>query len=181
MKFLKNHKTAIIITVLLCVLATLLGMRLSVSRQAAKVEDVFQNNNDGSGKGLGQYLKQIDESAYNLIKLGKQNGVSTDELAAARDRYAKAKTYGEYYDAYLDLCSASDRLAAALDEKELSVQSAYMRDKYYQNGIVDQKAKLSHMAIGFNERVDDYNKIFKSFPMNLFRYLIGVGEAEKFE
>lgn len=180
MKFLKQYKTAIILTVIVCVLATLLGMRLSVGRQRAGVEEMFRNNNDDSGKGLGQYLKQIDENAYNLIQLGKQNGISTEDLSEARDRYAKAKTYSDYYDAYLDLCSAADRLNAALDEKELSVQSEYMRDKYYQNGIVDQKAKLSHMAIDFNECVDSYNKIFKSFPMNLFRYLIGVGEAEKF-
>lgn len=180
MKYLKNIKIAIILTVLVCLLAALLGMRVSVGRQAAKVEAVFQNNDDGSGKGLGQYLKQIDESAYNLIQLAKQEGASVEELSAARDSYAKAKTYGAYYDAYLSLCSAADRLEAELNGKQLSDQSREMLRKYYVNGIKEQKDKLSHMAIGFNEAVEDYNKIFKGFPLNLFRYLIGVKEAETF-
>lgn len=180
MKLLKKFKIAVIVTVVICLAATLLGMRVSVSKQAAKLEKVFQNNNDGSGKGLGQYLKQIDESAHNLIQLAKQEGVAVDELSAARDSYAKSKTYGELYEAYLSLCSAADRLEAELRTKELSEQSREMLQKYYVNGIKDQKDKLSHMAIDFNEAVEDYNKIFKGFPLNVFRYLIGVKEAELF-
>lgn len=180
MKYLKNYKIAIVIAVLICLLASLFGMRLSVNRKAAKLDKIFMNNDDGSGKGLGQYLRQIDESAYNLIQLGEQVGVSTDSLAQARNRYAQAKTYGEYYQAYLDLCSAADLLYAELSEKELTPQQQDMLTKYYVNGIKDQKNKLSHMAIAFNENVDAYNGIFRTFPLNLFRYLIGVSEAEKF-
>lgn len=180
MKFLKNYKIALVIALLVCVLASLLGMRLSVNRQAAKLETVYQKNNDGSEKGLGQYLKQIDESASSLIQLGNQHGVSTDALAQARNRYAQAKTYGDDYEAYLDLCSAADRLYADLSGKELTPQQQDMLTKYYENGINDQKNKLSHMAIEFNECVDEYNGILSAFPMSLFRYLIGVGEAEKF-
>lgn len=181
MKFLKKFKIAVIIAVLVCLIATLLGMRVSVKKQEAKLDAVFQNNDDGSGKGLGQYLKKIDEAAYNLIQLAKQEGASVDELSEARDGYAKAKTYGDLYDAYLSLCSAADRLKAELDGKQLSEQSREMLQKYYVNGIKDQKDKLSHMAIDFNEAVADYNKIFKGFPLNLLRYLIGVKEAETFE
>lgn len=181
MKILKNVKVAIIVTVVVCLLATLLGMRVSVGRQTAKLEEIYQNNDDGSGKGLGQYLKQIDENAYNLIQLAKQEGASAEELSEARNRYAAAKTYGEAYDAYLAICSAADRLKAELDGKTISAQSAEMLEKYYVNGITDQKAKLSHMAISFNERVEDYNEIFKNFPVNLLKHLIGVSEAEKFE
>ncbi len=180
MKYLKNRKVAIVLALLVCILASLLGMRLSVNRQTAKLETVFMDNNDGSGKGLGQYLKQIDESAYNLIKLGEQVGAPTDALVQAREHYAQAKTYGEYYQAYLELCSAADRLYADLSGKDLTLQQRDMLTKYYTNGINDQKNKLSHMAISFNECVDEYNGIFRTFPMNVFRYLIGVGEAEKF-
>lgn len=180
MKYLKNYKIAIFIALLVCLLASLLGMRLSVGRQAAKLETVFMEHNDGSGKGLGQYLRQIDESAYNLIQLGDQLGASTDALAQARNRYAEAKTYGEYYQACLGLCSAADRLYADMSGRELTAQQQNMLTKYYKDGINDQKDKLSHMAIAFNECVDDYNSIFRTFPLNLFRYLLGVGEAEKF-
>lgn len=180
MKCLKNTRVAISLTLIICVLASLLGMRLSVGRQAAKLEELYRYNNDNSGKGLGQYLKQIDENAYNLIELARQEGVSADALAHARDAYAKAKTYGEAYAAYLELCSAADLLNAVLDGTALSAQSRQMLDKYYVNGIKDQKNKLSHMAISFNEAVDGYNEIFRSFPLSLFRYLIGAQEAERF-
>lgn len=180
MKYLKNRKIALALALLICILASLLGMRLSVGRQAEKLETVFMEHNDGSGKGLGQYLKQIDESAYNLIQLGDQVGVSTDALVQARNRYAEAKTYGEQYQAYLELCSAADRLYAELSGKDLTAQQQTMLMKYYENGINDQKNKLSHMAVAFNECVDEYNSIFRTFPMNLFQYLIGVGGAEKF-
>lgn len=181
MKHLKSFKVAVVIAVVVCILATLLGMRISVSRKASKLEKVFTSNTDGSDKGIGLYLKQIDESANNLISLGKQTGTSTDALSAARDSYAKAKTYGEYYDAYLDICSAADLLNAELEGKQLTENDRKLLQKYYQDGIKDQKDKLSHMAVGFNESVDEYNNMLKRFPLNLFRYLIGAKEAERFE
>lgn len=181
MKHLKTFKIAVIITVVVCILGTLLGMRISVSRKTSKLQDAYTNNTDGSGKGIGLYLKQIDENAHNLIQLGKQTGASTDALSAARDSYAKAKTYGEYYRAYLEICSAADLLNAELEGKQLSEKDRKMLQKYYQDGIRDQKDKLSHMAVGFNESVDEYNAMLRKFPMNLFRYLIGAKEAERFE
>lgn len=183
LEILKNRKTAIAVTAVVIVLSMLLGMRLTMSRKSTKLDKLFAENADGSGFGVGYYLDKVDESAGKLLNAAKSvegTAGASGRLQDARAEYAAAKTSGQKYDAYQNICDSAAELAEAMKAAPLSPAQSGNVDDYYTNGIRQYAGNISTQAVVYNESADEYNDCLKKFPISLFRYMLGIREAQRF-
>jgi len=121
-KLLKNRKFAILVTVVVVIIATLLGVRGSLNRLVRDVETLFAVGVylDDEGyiqPGIETHLRNRARSALGYATLMVNDPVYTDEaeaLLAARHRLLNAASIREKYTANEELQRAFD----ALIEKE---------------------------------------------------------------
>ena len=179
-QLLKNRKVAVVLTVIIMILATLIGSNRSMAAEAYDIEQYFIY-------GYGGYSIQHDLDtrtglAKNLLIVAERNLPSNDsameELQDAIVQIELAQTVKEKADANQKLTAATERMNLVLEEYWLSSS-----DERYRRQI-SMELEACNQAISqdpYNEMAIQYNtEVLGSFPGSVLKMVNGIEELETF-
>ncbi len=183
MKILQNRAAASLIAAVVIVLGTLLGVRISVGREAHRIEALFYNGltDPYPQPSIASQLEKRVTAARGLIAVADNyNDLSalTDDMRRAREELIDAKTISEKYAANTALQSAYKKLYAELSkrdlkENELASTSTYAQQLEGAQGVIDKS--------GYNKIVDQFvHETLEELPVVLLKDLVSVTYPEYF-
>ena len=177
---LKNRKVAVVLTVIIMILATLIGSNRSMAAEAYDIEQYFIYGY--GGYSIQRELDTRTGLAKNLLVVAERNLAVNDsavkELQDAITQMEKAKTVNEKSDANQKLTAATERMNLVLDECWLSSSD----DRYRRQ--ISMELAACNQAISqdpYNELAMQYNtEVLGSFPGNVLKMVNGIEELETF-
>ncbi|MBE6949387.1 MAG: hypothetical protein E7456_06030 [Ruminococcaceae bacterium] len=180
MKILKKPFVAIIIVLIVALVFSLVGIKLSVTRQAEKVEELFYTGIDG-GTGIDTYLHNAGNEAkvihYTAIQYFDEE--YTDGLRDAYNNLIEAETIEEKFKYNQDMLTEIESLIPLI-EMEVNMNSY---DSIYLEthmGYMDDIQKMIDRNT-YNEKVAEFEEeILGKFPVNLVASLLGLEAPEYF-
>lgn len=182
MKFLKSHRGAMVIAVLVIALSVLFGFHRSAAAARASVEAQFYTGADGSGYSIASDLDQRRAAAQNLLVVAGRyldvDDMAMADVSAAVRALEEADSPADKYQWNQALEENTDTLLAALADQSLNEKDA----GYVQN----LRAELAGRADAirrdpYNQQVDRFNQtVMGVFPANLLKRITFVREAEAF-
>ena len=186
MSVLRNRRTAVIITVILCVLALLIGVRRSVGKQAADILEQFETGvrSASAGYTLPSVSAQLDarsNASLGLISLANQFGdlsEKSDAVRKAREALLDAGSVSAQSAANAALASACDELIPLLEQKITDPDKVSALKDY--SGVMSNTARLIETS-GYNELVRDFrSNVVGLFPVNVLYRIAGVTVPDYF-
>ncbi len=180
-ELLKNRKVAVGITVVIMILATLLGSNRSMTAEAYSIERYFIEGEDGYS--IQRDLDTRTGLAQNLLIVAEKNLDSNDlamaELQDAIVQMSEAETVQEKAAANQQLTAATERMNLVLEECDLSSVDERYR-KQIRTDLASCNQTISHDP--YNAMVTEYNDtVLGSFPANVLKMVNGVDELETFD
>lgn len=177
--FLQNRKLAWIITIVVAVAASFLGVGRSLNSMRQEVVTSFESGDDGTGKGIAYEVKQIQDNSWNFLSVGKKYpGIQDETLKALEDCcivLSNAETPGEIYADVQNLLLSIEDLYDELENQELTETDESYLMKLYTN--IQSSVKVSQMN-SYNERAADFNQLIKTMPAGVFNQLIRIKPLE---
>lgn len=179
MNVLKKRSVAIIIVIIIAVVFTFVGIRISVKRQAEKVEAMFYSGVDGE--------TAVQTSLDNIFKEAKVIYSTAEEYLGseipkpfriAYNNMYDADTISEKYDCYQKLMAELEVLHPYMEE---GVDNSY--DKIYYATHKENLENIGLMLDGnsYNEKVQDYEEnILNRFPVSLVKGILDLEAPEYF-
>ena len=186
MSVFKNRRTAVIITVILCLLALVIGVRRSVGRQAADILEQFESGVRSSSAGdtlpsVSAQLEARSNASLGLISLAAQYGElseKTDAVRRAREALLDAGSVTARSEANAALGSACDALVPLLEQQLTDADKISALKDYA--GIMSNTARLIETS-GYNELVSDFrSNVLGLFPVNVLYRIAGVTVPDYF-
>ena len=121
MERLRNRRTAVLLTIVVAVLATLVGVHRSVARASGDVEQLFYDGvyleSEGyTQQSINSQIEKMVSSALNMATLLQNNPALTNEVSAviqARRLLYEAHSISDKSRVVADLKNAVSRLVAA--------------------------------------------------------------------
>ena len=178
MAFLKSHRGAVLLSVLLVILSILFGFRRSVTAARAQVEALFYDG--GSGYSIQAGLDERCAVARNLLTVASRylSGEDTADVSAAVRMLEQADDPAEKYEWNQALGWAAEELLATLEDCDLTE-----RDAAYVQGF---RADLTGLANtirrdSYNQQAGQFNReVLGAFPANLLKHITFVREVPLF-
>ncbi len=188
MKLLKKREVSIIVFVLAVLIATPLGMKISLQRAADKVRSGFYNgvyleDENYTTQGANSYFEDISHNALGLITVGSNYDAVSAETAAvkvARERLLAAETIEEQSETNESLVSAVDALTDALQNMELSESDC---DNFlsYSESFSGAEGALINSARHYNDSVEEFETdVLGRFPAGAIAKIFSVRLPETF-
>ena len=181
MSVFKNRRTAVIITVILCLLALVIGVRRSVGRQAADILEQFESGVRSSSAGytlpsVSAQLEARSNASLGLISLAAQYGELSEKSDAVRRAREALLDAGSEANAALG--SACDALVPLLEQQLTDADKISALKDYA--GIMSNTARLIETS-GYNELVSDFrSNVLGLFPVNVLYRIAGVTVPDYF-
>lgn len=179
MNFYKKRSIAIIFVIIVAIIFSLIGVRLSVNRQSQKVENIFYTGADGE-TGIQTYLD-------NAFKEAKVIYTTATEYLDSEDTKAFRIAYNELYEAdtISEKFNCNETLKAELDALLLLMNDENLLnyDKVYLETHVGKMENIQQMIekSSYNEKVQEFNEnVLGSFPINLLKGILGLDAPEYF-
>ena len=186
MSVFKNRRTAVIITVIVCLLALVIGVRRSVGKQAADILEQFETGvrSASAGYTLPSVSAQLDarsNASLGLISLANQYAdlsESADAVRRAREALLGAGSVSARSEANAALASACDALVPLLEERLTDADKISALKDYA--GVMSNTARLIETS-GYNELVSDFrSNVVGLFPVNILYRIAGVTVPDYF-
>ncbi|MBR6951568.1 MAG: hypothetical protein IKH56_07535 [Oscillospiraceae bacterium] len=186
MSVFSKRSTAAVITVVLCVLALVIGVRRSVGRRAADILDQFESGvrSETAGYTLPSVSAQLEarsNAALGLISLSGPYGDLTEKADAvreAREALLSAGSISARSEANAALAAACDALIPGL-EAVLTDPDRISALKDYA-GVMSNTARLIETS-GYNELVSDFrSNVLGLFPVSILYRIAGVAVPDYF-
>ena len=186
MSVFKNRRTAVIITVIVCLLALVIGVRRSVGKQAADILEQFETGvrSASAGYTLPSVSAQLDarsNAALGLISLANQYGDLSESAGAvrtAREALLSAGSVSARSEANAALASACDALVPLLEHRLTGADKISALKDYA--GVMSNTARLIETS-GYNELVSDFrSNVVGLFPVNILYRIAGVTVPDYF-
>jgi len=173
MKIFKNRKFAVLITIIVVVLATLLGVRGSINRLARDVEVMFYDGvylkDEGyTQPGIESHLQKRLSSAMGLATLMKSRADlenEADALLSAQSALVNAKSIRDKFTANENLQRAFVKLVEKAEKTELSERELDAISQYSTTFLGAQDAIQNSR---YNQQARSYMD-GASFPVHLIR------------
>ncbi len=182
MRYLKNRKIAIRITIFSVLLSILLGSHFSLIKLRDETLQIFYSGEKMNGKGIQNDLEYIADQSYNLTVVASRYMEKDDERIAEvlknRDLINSAVTPGDKYQAKEKLMVAAMNLYEDLGSMNLEEKDQYYRDSFTVN-VESRQIIISHSS--YNERALVFNKCLKRFPANVLSRITFVKPLELYE
>ncbi|TDM04556.1 LemA family protein [Macrococcus carouselicus] len=175
-------KLLIPIIAILAVLAILGSMVMGPYNRLVSLEQDVNREESNIDTQLQRRLDLIPNLVETVKGYAKHESDVFKSVADARSKLAGATengTAGEKAEANAEMTSALGRLIAiseAYPELKADAQFTGLRDE-----LAGTENRIAVARRDYNEKVTDYNKVVKSFPMNLFAGLVGKHEKEYFK
>ena len=186
MSVFKDRRTAVIITVIVCLLALIIGVRRSVGRQAADILEQFETGvrSETAGYTLPSVSAQLEarsNASLGLISLANQYGdlsEKADAVRKAREALLDAGSIPARSEANAALASACDALIPLLEQRITDADKVNALKDYA--GVMTNTARLIETS-GYNELVSDFrSNVLGVFPVNILYRLAGVTAPDWF-
>ena len=173
MEFLKKPKTAVAVLVAVVIVFSLIGVNLSVARQADKVGGVFDER-----LGIGFQLEEQRKAAMSLYSFGAGIDAVSEEYDALRSAASlEAETMDEKYEAFLAIGEAYPAFVKKLSESD----AQYNRDAVESLARTLDGAESAISKSGYNSAVMSfYSDVLGVFPVNVLRPIIFCDMPEYF-
>ncbi len=177
---LLKRRTAIVITAVVIVLATLLGAHRSLLEEAYPVQYYFVEGEDGHS--IQSDLDARAGLASNLAVVAgrylEPGDMALEELYAAIDELNGAETVSEKAEANQRLTEATERVYLALEDYPLSPADMRYRGQI-RTDLASYNMTISHSD--YNQWAEFYNEeILGHFPANVLGFITMVPELELF-
>ena len=186
MSVFQKRRTAVIVTVILCVLALLIGVRRSVGKQAADILDQFENGVRSASAGytlpsVSAQLQARSNASLGLISLAAPYSSLSEEADAVRkvrETMLDAGSISDMSAANASLTAACDGLITGLREQLTDPDKISALDDYA--GVMTNTARLIETS-GYNELVSDFrSNVVGLFPVNILYRIAGVTVPDYF-
>lgn len=179
-ELLKNRKVAVGLTVIIMILATVLGSGRSMNAEAYAIERYFIEGEDGYS--IQRDLDTRVGLAQNLLVVAERNLDSNDlamaELQSAIYQMNEAETVKEKAIANQQLTAATERMNLVLEECALSSTDDRYRAQI-RTDLASCNQTISHDP--YNVMATEYNnEVLGKFPANMLKKVNGVQELENF-
>ena len=179
-ELLKNRNVAVGITVVIMILAAILGSGRSMDAAAYKVERYFIEGS--GGYSIQRDLDARTGLAKNLLVIAERNLYSGEEavmeLQEAITMMEKAETVKEKAAANQQLTAAAERMNLVLEECALSTSDDRYR-RQIRTDLASYSQTISHDP--YNEMATEYNEqVLGGFPANVLKLVNGADELETF-
>lgn len=184
MRVLQNRFVAVVIVLAVIVLSTVVGSGVSLYNERDQVRAVYLYGDDGSGKGLAGYIRDMIDQSRNMVTLAANYADDVADLSGEVSRCVdeleqSAEASGAQRKAIDALYAATTALDNNLFRQQLSELEKTMLDKLTAN--IDS----SYHIIGreretYNRAVDEYNRKLEAFPANILGGFAGVRPLEQF-
>jgi hypothetical protein len=185
MSFLKKKPIALLLTVLVVVVSTLLSVHMKLGSKCQSISDGFYDGVEFNGykqKSLDSHLKNVAAYADGLVTIARNYELDTDDVEDASDalklalRYSRGDASYIYFE-YQELMKAVASLQDHLSRTELSERDADGVAQYTSSLIGAQSAMES---AGYNESVREFLRSYDRFPSDILGRLAGVQWPEYF-
>ena len=175
MKMFKNRKFAVLITVTVAVLATLIGVRGSLNRLAEDTEKMFYDGvylkEDGYKQpGLNPQLEICAQTALNFATVMANNPELTGEaeaLLSAQRKFMDAKSIREKYTANASMQSAFEALTKKAESAGLSQQETDAMSKHTSTfrgaQTMIQSSEYNKQAQSYMDDASNFVRLLKPF------------------
>lgn len=180
MKILKKRYIAIIIVIIVAIVFSFIGIKLSVTRQAEKVEEMFYTGVDGE-TGIQVYL----DNAFNEAKVIHYTVIQyfdreyTDGLREAYNALVEAETLAEKYEYYNAILTEVESLIPLI-ETEYSMLDY---DQLYLDTHIENLNNIQQMIdnSSYNEKVAEFEQdVLGIFPVNVLKGILDLEAPEYF-
>lgn len=182
MKYLKDKKTAVIVTSIVVLFSILYGSHNSLIKLKNQVTEVFFNGENGDGKGIDSDLEYISDECYNLTVVAGRYMDKKDEriqdILNNRDILNEADTPGEKFKAKDKLIESAENLYNDLVTMDLNEKDQYYRDSFPVN-VESRELIISHNS--YNDKARAFNQTLKKFPANILGTVTFVKPQELYE
>ncbi|GGB02973.1 LemA family protein [Macrococcus hajekii] len=175
-------KLLIPIIAIIAVLAILGSMVMGPYNKLVSLEQDVNNAESNIDTNLQRRLDLIPNLVETVKGYAKHESDVFKNVADARSKLAGATENGspaEKAEANAEMTSALGRLIAiseAYPELKADTQFTGLRDE-----LAGTENRIAIARRDYNDKVSEYNKVVKSFPMNLFAGIIGKHEKEYFK
>ena len=181
MKILKKRYVAIIFVIIVAIVFSLVGIKLSVTRQANKIEEMFYTGVDGE-TGIQIYL----DNAFNEAKVIHYTVIQyfdeeyTDGLRDAYNGLVNAETIAEKFEYNEAILAEIESLVPMIETEYdmLDYDQLYL-DTHMKN--MDNIQKMIENS-SYNKKVAEFEQdVLGSFPVNVLKGILGLEAPEYFE
>ena len=186
MAVFQKRRTAVIITVILCLLALLIGVRRSVGRQAANILEQFETGVRSASAGytlpsVSAQLEARSNASLGLISLASPFGdlsEKADAVRKAREALFDAGSVSARSEANAALAAACDELVPLLEQRITDADKISALKDYA--GVMTNTARLIETS-GYNDLVRDFRtNVVGLFPVNILYRIAGVTVPDYF-
>lgn len=173
MAVLKRRSVAILIAVILVIVSTSTGVKISLESASRDIEELFYSGVEYDGylhPSIYSQLEKRSDAANGLLTIGRKYELTAecDDLEQAREFLGYSSSPSSYYYNNEDLQKAFDVLKNELNNCELTERDAKLVEEYssiFENatGVIDDS--------GYNEAVRAfYRDVIYQFPAEWFYY-----------
>jgi len=175
MKLLKNRKFAVLITVVVVILATLLGVRGSLNRLAGDVEAMFYDgvylkDNGYKQPGINPQLEICAQTALNYATILVNNPALTGEaeaLLSAQREFIDAKSIREKYSANESMQNAFEALTKKAESTGLSQQETDAMSRHISTfrgaQTMIRSSEYNQQAQSFMDDASNFARLLRPF------------------
>lgn len=182
---LKERNVAIPLTIVVCIIFLLLGVRTGLQRAASDLTEMYETGVDGSGYGIATDLQKRYTYSGNLTAVAQKYDAAFETeisaVSAARadlDAALATDSFADDYDANAALTEAVEALNLAMKSYDLSDEDEAYRAEIYAD-LISRNDTISHEATDFNAEVRSFNEdVLGAFPASLLHGLVGVDAVE---
>ena len=186
MSFFKKRPVALLLTILIVIVATLLSVHVKFGAKCQAVSDTFYDGVEANGytqKSIASHLKNINAYADGLITIARNYDIDTEDCESSSEYLKMALNYSRdqapyiHYE-YESLLKEVNTLVDQLERASLSDRDADGVSQYLSsiNG-----AKTAIESAGYNEHVREFIRKYDHFPTNVLAALAGVEMPLYFE
>lgn len=181
MKLFKKRYIAIACVAIVAVLFSLIGIKLSVTRQADKIESIFISGINGE-TGIQTYL----DNACNEAKVIHYTASAyldreyTEGLRSAYNSLYEAETISKKHDCFENVISETDSLEALLNASTDISED----DRIYLSTHMENMKNIQRMieTSSYNEQISEFEqKILNVFPVSLLKGILRLEAPEYFD
>lgn len=180
MKILKKRYVAIIFVIIVAVVFSIIGIKVSVTRQAEKIEELFYSGIDGQ-TGIQGYLDNAFKEAkvihYTVTEYFDDE--YTDGLRETYNALFEADTIGEKFECNQAMMAEIESLIPLI-ETEFDMLDY---DQLYLDTHLEKMDNIQKMieTSSYNEKVAEFEQtVLGSFPVNLLKGILGLEAPEYF-
>lgn len=182
MEFFKKRINAWLITLVVVILATIIGAGSSLNKLRLEAENIFYIGEDKDGTGIQHDLEMIMSDCANLTVVAKRYMDKEHDLITAvqknREALGAANTPGKKYLEAQSLLHSITELYIYMGDLPLSEKDKNYRNSLYAN-INSHNIIISRST--YNQRAREFNNILNHFPANILSVAAFISPLELYE